>query len=368
MRELIKNNKWKLIISSLLILLPIAVGLILWDELPAAMNTHWGIDGNADGSASRVFAVFGLPAIILAAHWLCLFITSFDKKNKRQNKKVFSLIFFIMPFVSLFSSFTVYAFAFGMEFDMIAVMLIVIGLLFVIIGNYMPKCRQNSTIGIKLPWTLANEENWNATHRFGGKLWVIGGAVIMLSVFLPNIVRITAFVLLLLAMVIIPTVYSVRYHKKQVKAGTANEDEIKALTKKSKPAVIISVIATIVILALCGVLCFTGDIVVECGESSFTVKADYYDDLTVEYAAIESVDYIENDDVGVRAFGFGSPRLCMGTFKSDTYGTHTRYSYTGAKACVVIKTDAGTLVIGGKDDAGTRIIYDAISAKTGVTE
>lgn len=366
MRELIKNNKWKLIISSLVILLPIAVGLILWDQLPAAMNTHWGIDGKADSSASRAFAVFGLPAIILAVHWLCLFITSFDKKNKGQNKKVFSLIFFIIPFVSLFASFTVYAFAFGMEFDMIAVMLIVIGLLFVIIGNYMPKCRQNSTIGIKLPWTLANEENWNATHRLGGKLWVGGGAVIMLSVFLPNIVRLIIFAVLLLTMVTVPTVYSADYHKKQVKAGTADEGEVKALAKKSKPAVIISVIATIVILALCGVLCFTGDIAVECGESSFTVKADYYDDLTVEYAAIESVDYIENDDVGVRAFGFGSPRLCMGTFKSDTYGKHTRYSYTGVKACVVIKVSDETLVIGGKNDSESLRIYEELSSYTAI--
>ena len=180
---MIKKNKLKLLISSIVILLPVIAGLILWNRLPERMATHWGITGAADGFSSKPFAVFAMPLFVLAVHWICVIVTAADPKNKNQTQKAVSLVFWICPFVSLFSGAVIYAAAFGMNFSINILLPVITGLIFIVIGNYLPKCKQNYTVGIKVIWALENEENWNATHRFGGKVWVIGGVLLMLCVF-----------------------------------------------------------------------------------------------------------------------------------------------------------------------------------------
>ena len=87
------------------------------------------------------------------------------------------------------------------------------GLLFAVIGNYMPKCKQNYTIGIKIPWTLNNEENWNKTHRFAGWLWTAGGIIMMLTGFFGGF---WIFFVVMLLMVLAPVLYSYILHRKGV--------------------------------------------------------------------------------------------------------------------------------------------------------
>ncbi len=214
---MIKNNKWKLIISSLIILLPIIFGLIFWNQLPERIATHWGADGNPDGWSSREFAVFALPIFIFVIHWLCVLATSKDPKNKGNNAKPQSLVLFICPLISLLGNGLVYTTALGMSLRVEMIMPVFFGLLFIVLGNYLPKCRQNYTIGIKISWTLNSEENWNATHRFAGKLWMIGGALIMPCAFLPTTYIFITFFLITMIMVIIPIIYSYNFYKKEIK-------------------------------------------------------------------------------------------------------------------------------------------------------
>ena len=110
---MLKNNKLKLVISSVTILIPVIIGLILWNKLPTQMPVHWDINGNVDGYTSKAFAVFILPCILLILHLLCMIVTSTDKKNKEQNEKVFSLIFWIVPMISVLCCSMMYAFALG---------------------------------------------------------------------------------------------------------------------------------------------------------------------------------------------------------------------------------------------------------------
>ena len=212
-----KNNKLLLIITSIVILLPIAFGLIVWDKLPEQIATHWGVDGNPDSYSSREFAVFGLPAFLFALQWLAAFITSKDPKNKENNKKPKELVFFLIPAISLVVSAMMYATALGMSLRVEMIMPVFLGLLFIVLGNYMPKCRQNYTIGIKISWTLNSEENWNATHRFAGKLWMLGGVLVMLCALLPGIYTFIGFMTVSLIMVIVPIVYSYNFYKKENK-------------------------------------------------------------------------------------------------------------------------------------------------------
>ncbi len=356
---MLKRNKTTLILSSLVVLLPILVGVLLWDALPAQMTTHWGADGVADGWSSRPFAVFALPLILLPIHLLCVFITGKDPKNKDQSGKLLGIMYWVIPVISLFSNAMVYAAAFGKQPDWENITFLLLGLTFLIIGNYLPKCKQNYTLGIKLKWTLENEENWNATHRFGGKVWVIGGIFFLFGVFLPLEAVPAATIILVTLMVLLPTLYSYSYHKKQLQAGTATAVPM----PRKKTVTALSMAMAAAVLLLVGVLTFTGSIQMQYGESSFTVKASYWDDLTVDYAAIDHLEYRTELVKGIRTFGFGSPKLSLGSFKNEEFGAYTLYAYTRCKPCVVLYVGERILVLSGADVPATDAIYQELTAR-----
>lgn len=210
---MLKISKTKLIITSIVILIPIAVGLILWNRLPETMVTNWGVGNVPNGWSSKAMAVFGLPAILLAVHWVCLFATKADPKSKNINPRMLDLVLWICPVLSIVLGTVTYSFSLGYEVNVQAVVTIIVGVLFVVVGNYLPKCKQSYTMGIKLPWTLSDEENWNKTHRLAGKLWVAGGIILLATSFLQSVI---IMVVVLVLLVIIPTVYSyILYRKKK---------------------------------------------------------------------------------------------------------------------------------------------------------
>ena len=180
---MIKKYKKTLIASSLALLIPVIVGLPLWNKLPDPMPSHWNIHGEVDGWSSKAFTVFGLPALMLVLQWVCVFASMADPKYQNFNPKMIKLMFWICPVIGLILCCMVYPQAMGYSVPIEVIMPLVMGVLFIVVGNWLPKCQQTYTMGIKLPWTFASEENWNATHRFGGKVWVIGGIATMLTAF-----------------------------------------------------------------------------------------------------------------------------------------------------------------------------------------
>ena len=211
-----KQHKFKIIISSVITALPMLFGIIVWNKLPEKIATHWGANGQPDQYSSKLTAVILLPLILLAVHLLCLFATSFDKKNKEQNKKVFGLIFWLCPAVSLIANGMTYVNALGTELNVINIAVLFMGVLFIVLGNYMPKCKHNFTIGFRIPTTLGSEENWNATHRFAGKCFVIAGIILLPCIFLPqNLSVLTLFAIFPVAL--IPIIYSYWFESKRNK-------------------------------------------------------------------------------------------------------------------------------------------------------
>lgn len=210
---MIKKN-WKLlVVTSVVIALPILIGVILWDRLPARMPTHWNATGEVDGWSSKPFAVFGLPGILLALHWLCVLGTAADPKKRNHSEKLLHLVHWITPALSVVLGAVTYLTALGQPVRIEVLLPLLTGLLFTIIGNYMPKCKQNYTIGIKIPWTLNSEENWNRTHRFAGRLWFLGGLLIIATGFLGNV---WIFLTITLVMAFIPFLYSYALHRKGI--------------------------------------------------------------------------------------------------------------------------------------------------------
>ncbi|MBR6667951.1 MAG: SdpI family protein [Clostridia bacterium] len=212
-----KKYRKTLIITSIVTLLPMLAGVILWNKLPEQFPIHFNAAGEVDGWSSKAFGVFGLPLILVAFQWLCcLGSLKMDPKAENLEGKVFSLVLWIIPVLSVVLNALVYCTALGMDMNVQIIMPLLIGLLMVIIGNWLPKCKHSYTLGIKLPWTLADETNWNRTHRFAGPIWVVCGLVIMLCGLIGGAflwVMVAAFVVMIAA----PTVYSYLLFKGKIK-------------------------------------------------------------------------------------------------------------------------------------------------------
>lgn len=361
---MLKTHKKILIITSLIILLPIVAGLLLWNQLPDHLATHWGPDGNIDGWGSKPLAVFLSPLLLLATHWFCILVTAADPGNKNQNKKATGIVLWVCPILSLFSSAAIYGAALGAEFNMASVTFSMLGILFLVIGNYLPKVKPNYTIGIKVPWALHSEENWNATHRFAGKLWVFGGLALLLLAFFPAEQMFLPIIFVILVMAFVPMLYSWLYYKKQLKTGTVTISKAPTKEEKLNAAILKgSLIFVAVVFLLVGILLFSGHIDVVYEEASFTLEASFWNDLTVNYGDIESIEYRDGNVDGTRTWGLGSFRLLLGAFENEEFGSYTRYTYYQPEACVVLTVKGKTLVISGADAAETTAIYEALTAR-----
>ena len=207
-----KINKKLLVITTIIILLPIVIGILLWEQLPAEMATHWGIDNQPNGWNSKEITVFGIPGVMAALHIICLAVTYADPKKSNIGKKAMGIVYWILPAVSIFVMGSTYAYALGKEVNIIMICYILLGIIFVILGNYLPKAKQNYTFGYKIPWTLNSEENWNKTHRLAGWIMVIAGIIFIINAFflfewVPAV---------LAALALTPVVYSYLLYKKGI--------------------------------------------------------------------------------------------------------------------------------------------------------
>ena len=212
-----KENKKTVIITLAMLLIPVIAGLVLWNRLPEQMPSHWNFKGEIDGYGSKAFIVFGLNALLIGVDLFCIFWTMNDPKKKNISAKNLAMVLWLMPLISLFANGLTFSAALGAKVDVPMFGELLLAAVFIIIGNYMPKVAQNYTIGIKLPWTLASEENWNRTHRFAGKLWVICGFVLLIGAFLGLLPE-GLMAAIIIAIVLIPTIYSFCYFQKEKNA------------------------------------------------------------------------------------------------------------------------------------------------------
>lgn len=208
----IKINKKLLLFTSILILLPSLVGCVFWNQLPEEIPTHFNLLGQADGYNHKMSAIFGLPTLMLLMHWLLLFIMIKDPKSSNISSKIQLLIYGIIPFVSCLLMISIFGEFLGYSMMSGLLAQIFMGVVMTVIGNYLPKTHRNYIIGIRLPWTLENDENWRKTHRLAGKIWVLGGLLLFLNSFVQLYVY-WVFFLTLFFVVIIPSVYSYQLSK-----------------------------------------------------------------------------------------------------------------------------------------------------------
>lgn len=123
------------------------------------------------------------------------------------------MILWLVPVVSVITCMTIYGLALGMELDIGVIENIMVGIMFIILGNYVHKVKQNYTVGMKLPWTLNSEENWNRTNRMTGWILILSGLLFLMNSLLlkTEIVLAVIFVVIL-----VPMIYSFILYKKGI--------------------------------------------------------------------------------------------------------------------------------------------------------
>jgi uncharacterized membrane protein len=358
---MILKNKKLLVITSLLTLLPIPVGLLLWDQFPETMAIHFGFTGQADRFASVPFAVFVLPLCLLLGHWVCIFFTALDKGNRNRNQKLQTIVLWVIPLIGNLSCLGMYALSLGWKFSPVAWTMIPMGLLFAVIGNYLPKTRMNYTMGIKVRWAYTSEENWNATHRFAGKVWVIGGIIVALCALLPHPAAVTIMIISFLVLVVLPIAYSWHFYKKEKAEGKELNARWKSMNPKARK---ISIVAAILLAVFLAVVLFCGEITYDFQEHWLKVDSNFYTGYIIRYEEIQDLEFRESNVPGLRVGGYGSFRLLMGWFENEEFGTYLRYTYYNPEACVVVTSGDKKIVLSDETYAETKALYEKLLALT----
>lgn len=214
----------KYFLAIIVLVLTVILGLVIGNDLPddVKIPTHWNAHGEADSWAGKTLGLTLLPGISLVMLLFFMFFPWFSPRYSEQAKRfdrilptlaaILTLILSAMYLLSLMV-------AGNAEFNGSELLWVIIGILFILLGNLMPKLPSSFFIGIRTPWTLSSEEVWRKTHRTGGKAFVTGGVFFVLAGVIGNFIGlgIILFYIILGLTVIYPIAYSYIAYRKLIK-------------------------------------------------------------------------------------------------------------------------------------------------------
>lgn len=204
---MMKFFKWRIfIITAVACLLPSLLGLALWDELPQKIAIHFDIYGNPDGFSSKSFAVFGLPLMMVVLQAFCCFINDINAHHKGERVKFSLITKWIIPVLSAVLYVITLGIALGWNIDIRKAVSLILGGMFLVLGNYMPKFDYIKNYDL-------DTEKARKIHRFVGYETVIMGLLFLISIFLPPIATVIC-IFLLIPYTIISIIYGVRTARK----------------------------------------------------------------------------------------------------------------------------------------------------------
>lgn len=202
--------------SIILCLLPIPAGAILYGQLPRQIPIHWNSTGQADNFVPKAVAVFLLPLLLCLLHLLVRFLLNHDPRRANDSPAIKAVGRWIVPICSL-TCFTVsYTVGMGLGLDIPLLLSLLAGVVIVLWGNHLLKCKPNHATSIRLPWTLRDPNNWYKTRQLTGYVWVIGGLVLAFCSFFRIWWLQISIVLLLF---LLPCVFFSWLHKKAKNRG-----------------------------------------------------------------------------------------------------------------------------------------------------
>lgn len=213
-----KKSTPNLLFALVLLAIPFGYAAYLYPSLPATIPTHFNMKGEADGFGGKDTIFLG-PAIMSGVGLFTFFLLSNiknldPKRFKEEDDGLFKkLALFMVGFLSVLGLIITFS-AINSSVNITKLILPFLGLMFSVMGWYMPKLHQNYFAGFKLPWTLENIDNWNATHKVAGKLWKVGGIFIFIfTLALPAKFAGISFAIFTTIISISPIVFSYRMFK-----------------------------------------------------------------------------------------------------------------------------------------------------------
>lgn len=212
------NNRAILLLTSLVCLLPLIMSVAVYSELPDQIAIHWDSSGNPDNFAPKAVAAFGLPFLFLAINVFSKFRLFNDPRRANTSQAMQLLANWLPPFLAVVLIPITLLIALGSNIQITLVAPVLVGVLLIVAGNYLPKSRQNHTIGIRLPWTLNDADNWNKTHRLAGYLYILAGLILIGGTFISNGSQransLSLTVCIAIVLVIAPLLYSYWHYKR----------------------------------------------------------------------------------------------------------------------------------------------------------
>ncbi|MED4006465.1 SdpI family protein [Priestia aryabhattai] len=192
--------------------------LVALPHLPATMPIHWGANGEADGFATKINAMILTVGIMVLIYFIIAFVPRIDprKENYKYFSKTYNILLNAVLLLFFFVNMSTILQGLGYNVPMSYIAPIMAGLVFIIIGNYLQRVRSNYFMGIRTPWTLSNENVWKKTHRLSGKLFFIGGLLILISAFLPDGYKSVILWGSIVLCVAVPYLYSYVAYKKEM--------------------------------------------------------------------------------------------------------------------------------------------------------
>lgn len=221
------NLKTTWLISALIIVLMICLSAWAWVQLPAdaSLPVHWNAAGTADRYGGKSEALLLLPAVmvgILLLFSLIRFIDPLRANIARSGQAYRAVLLGILFFMAVLHTGAVLS-ALGYPINIGLLAAPAVGLMFVIMGNYMGKIRRNYMFGVRTPWTLASDLAWNKTHRITGKLFVLSGLLTIGAAFLGSTIAFFTMMASILGTVIFAMIYSYSVWKRDPATQTARE-------------------------------------------------------------------------------------------------------------------------------------------------
>ncbi len=199
-----------------IVLLPFIYLAYIWNNLPEQVPMHWNLNGKIDDWGSK-YSLIGMTFLLpVLTYVLLMVVPKIDPKKRIEamGGKYYQFKFILVTFMSALALVIMYI-SNNQKLSNPSMIVILLGILFVFLGNYFKVIKQNYFIGIKTPWTLESEEVWKLTHLLAGKMWVIGGIVIVIcSLVVPENLNFYFFIGITLVISIVPTVYSYLIYRK----------------------------------------------------------------------------------------------------------------------------------------------------------
>lgn len=203
-----KFIKWKImILTSLVCLFPIILGVSIWEKLPDIVAIHFDINGNPDNFASKRFAVFGLPALMVLFQVICCLATDLNAKKRGENIKIEAVAKWIIPVVTIVLQLATFGVALNYNVDIRIVAMAVAGALFIIMGNYLPKLDYIKHYNIA-------PDKAKKINRFVGFETVILGIFFFASTFFPPTISVLC-IFALIPYAIVSVIYGIYVLKKK---------------------------------------------------------------------------------------------------------------------------------------------------------